>query len=365
MRIGYLIILSLFTVQQVMGEDLDDREMARSLNDQVGLLMRRLDVVTDSAAYYATVADIARTALTCDEYDSRPDRKGRVNPRFRSENGKRVGPLLGKIEEAGFFNYRRRQNDAALNDFELFLKCAESELFSNQTQLTDAVGQASYYAALLAYAMKDFAKADRYADVALHDIGYAKEAAEIKILCMKAGLNNEADSTRYLIALLELHDKDPKNKNYMRLLQEYFSSPGHEDEMRQFASDEIRKDKRNVIAWMLLGETYMRMHEWDEAIRAYKTAGELDSVSLAAIYNIGICYSSKAIEMRDSLSKGDRLTDGQIKIVKRYFEDARKFLEKAAELDPERKQIDWAKPLYLVYYVLDDERAELINGLIK
>lgn len=135
--------------------------------------------------------------------------------------------------------------------------------------------------------------------------------------------------------------------------------------MRQFASDEIRKDKRNVIAWMLLGETYMRMHEWDEAIRAYKTAGELDSVSLAAIYNIGICYSSKAIEMRDSLSKGDRLTDGQIKIVKRYFEDARKFLEKAAELDPERKQIDWAKPLYLVYYVLDDERAELINGLIK
>lgn len=365
MRIGYLVILSLFTVQQALCQDRDDRKMARSLNGQVSLLLSRLDAVADSAAYYAAVADIARAALTCDEYDARPDRKGRVKPKYRLENRQRVGPLLSKIEEAGFFNCRHIRKVEALRDFELFVECSASRLFEDQAQSESAVGQASYYAGLLAYETKDFAKADRYADVALNDIGYAKAAAEIKILCMKAGLTNETDSTRYLIALLELHDKDPDNRNYMRLLQEYFSSPGHEEEMGQFASDEIRKDARNVIAWLLLGETCMRRHEWDGAIQAYKTANELDSASVAAIYNIGICYSSKAIGIRDSLSEAGRLSDEHIKMVRRYFENARDFLERVASLDPQRKHVDWAKPLYQVYYVLDDERAEQIKGLIK
>lgn len=344
---------------------MSDQEKARSLNRQVYVLLQQLDGKGDSSSYYSTVTAIVRAAVSCDAYDSKPDRKGRIKPKYRAENQKRVGPLLGKIVEAGLFDYQLKRNAKALNDFELYIESVRSPLFYKPDSRETDIGRVAYYASLLAYGTKDYAKAERYADEALKDNTFAKDAAEIKVRCMKVNMKTETDSTKYLIALLELHDKAPENMNYFKMLMEYFSAPGHEGEMEQFASDEIRKDSTNKLAWVLKGETRMRRHSWDEAISAYKRVVRIDSVFVEALYNIGICYSSKAIETKDSLAEAKTLSEENVQRVKGDFEEARTYLERVSMLDPQREQVDWTIPLYQVYYVLDDERAEQIKRLMK
>lgn len=201
--------------------------------------------------------------------------------------------------------------------------------------------------------------ADHYADIALKDSVTAKDAAEIKIQCMGKLMKTQQDSTKFIIALLELHSMDKANPIFMKLLMEYFSQPGHHHEMREFATDEIREDPDNKLAWVLRGETFMREHEWDDAISNFKKAVKLDTAFVEAIYNIGICYSSKAVEIKDSIQTDHkRLKSEEKDSIESLFRESAKWLEKAQTLDPERKIVDWKVPLYQVYYVLKDKRAK-------
>ena len=47
------------------------------------------------------------------------------------------------------------------------------------------------------------------------------------------------------------------------------------------------------------------------------------------------------------------------------LEEGKVYLERAKELDPVRHTVDWAPPLYQIYYALNDKRAENIKKLIK
>ena len=208
--------------------------------------------------------------------------------------------------------------------------------------------------------------ADFYADKALKNEHTAKRAAEIKIQCMNGLMKTKKDSTKFIIALLELHDKDKSNPVFMRLLMQYFSWPGREHEMQQFATDEIRGDSTTVSAWLLRGETYMREKKWSRSIADYQQAIKLDSTLLEAYYNIGVSYSSEAIELKDSLEhEHHELTENDATMVKEAFRKSLPYFEKVMADDPNRKIVDWVRTVYMVYYVLGDERAKNLKDLME
>lgn len=222
-----------------------------------------------------------------------------------------------------------------------------------------------------ALGQKKYALADHYADIALEDDSTAKRAAEIKIQSMGGMMKTKQDSAKYIIALLELHSKDRNNPIFFSLLMKYFSWPGREKEMRLFAQDELRADSSNFKAWLLKGETYMREQAWDCAIHDFQKAIDLDSTLTEAIYNIGICYSSKAIALKEALEKGDsadlerELSKDEVDSIKQVFMRSKEYLEKVSAMDPEYKVVDWRKALYQVYYVLEDKRATDVKKLLR
>ena len=55
----------------------------------------------------------------------------------------------------------------------------------------------------------------------------------------------------------------------------------------------------------------------------------------------------------------------QIDSINSLLEEGKVYLERAKELDPARHTVDWAPPLYQIYYALNDKRAENIKKLIK
>ena len=359
-----LICFILTAVQSIVAKGFSDSDKAEALNNQVSILLSRLSLTKDSTCYYSTVIDIVKATVACDFYDSKPDSHGRVKPKFRFENSRRVSPIRNCVVDAGMYYYSRRQNWDALQAFELYIETADKIIFVNTDQ---DLGLVTYYASLLAYGMKNYKKAEYYAGIALRNDNYAKDAAEIKINCMKDQLITKKDSDRYIIALLELHDKAPENRDYFLMLMDYFTSPGHEREVVQFANDEIKKDSGNTQAWVMKGEIEMKAKHWDDAICSFKRVMAIDSSFVQAIFNTGICYSSKAIAMKDSLAdnKG-RLSKLNLMNVRSVFTHSMIFFEKAKDLDPNMQLVDWADPLYQVYFVLGDNRkAEEMKLLSK
>lgn len=101
----------------------------------------------------------------------------------------------------------------------------------------------------------------------------------------------------------------------------------------------------------------MRAEKWDEAIASYKKALEIDPNFTAVVFNVGTSLNSKAIVVKDQLSdkKTGKLTTANADKVKTILEEAKTYLLKAQELDPERKTVNWAYALYQVYYSLGDK----------
>lgn len=366
----WLIIFLLIFIGSPVHADNDSRELSKRLNEEVDVLMGQLHVEKDTLKYYSLLTKAMNTALKCDSVESVPDKKGRVKYRYRNDNRKRLASLRPRLIDAGVYYHSLRQNEEAVKCFREYLASAASPLFkSDKKDLF--VGQAAYYAALLSYGMKRYHEADGYADKALEDEEYAADAAEIKACCMREMLETHNDSARYVIVLLELHDKAPQNSNYVRMLVDYFSSPGHEKEFYQFAKDELRKDSTNESTWALYGETLMRQSKWDEAINAYTKALSINPTFVEACYNLGLCYSAKAQEIAkmetDATSSSGKSSGRQARAEarkkqqelrtewNRLMEQSQKYMEQTKELDPEQATVKWAKPLYHIYTAMGQQ----------
>lgn len=357
----FVLALCFATVSQ--GKDLSNREKAKALDKQVDVLFEKLYTTSDSASYYDMLSKLVKCALMCDYYDRMPDSKGRVRTKYREKNKQRLAPIIPKVIDAGMYEYRLRKNKEAMDNFVMYIECCTSFLFQDQA---NQLGQMAYYASLLAYGMKEYHKAEQYADVALKDDAYAKDAAEVKLLCMKSQLKEEADSTKYLIALLELHDKAPENEVYFKLLMDYFSSPGHDVEMRQFAQDEVRKDTTNKLAWALLGETQMRIRNWDEAVKCFERSVAIDNDFVEALFNLGVCYCSMAAECKEKLeAQADGVDEKEKQDLTTLLEKAKIYLENVKAIDPEQELVAWAPPLYQVYSALElKEKALMLKPML-
>lgn len=360
LRMAFLILTLLVSIKPADAEE-SAQERAAALNRQVDVLLSRLDATRDTFTYYNMLEQAVEAALQCDQYDRLPNSKGKVAIKFRHSNSKRLAPLRSRLIDAGMYYYGHHRNEEALKVLKIYLALSGSELFKGRRDLYR--GQVAYYLSLLYYGTKNYTEADRYADIALRDVEYAKDAAEVKVSCMKELMVTPNDSARYVLALLELHDKAPRNSTYMRLLLEHFSLPGHESEMEQFAKDETNKNPRSKQAWALLGETKMRNKNWDEAIKAYAKAVELDTMFVEAIYNKGICLTAKA---QQALQTPSVKTDPVPTTTRILLQEAQSDFERVKLYDPQLKEVDWATPLYLVYKLLgENDKAEEMAPEVK
>lgn len=358
------LLVILLNTSHVFASPISYRDSARYYNKQVDVLMRSLPIINDSSTYYFMLKDIFDAALRCDHFETISQELRTNNYKFRLNNRKRLLPLGQKIVDGGLFFYSKKQYYQALGFFKFFLRTLQHPLFDMPNETL--IGKVAYYTSLTAYRIDDYQTASLYVDRALMENSVAEKAAEIKIGCMQHMMKTKQDSAQYLTVLLELHDKAPDNTNYFKMLVEYFSMPEHSHDMRAFLLNELKRDSTNKTIWALKGETEMNAQDWEHAIQSFSHAICLDTLFIQAIYNIGICYSSQAIAFKDSIANvRKKMSKDDTAILKSMFKKAAIYLEKVQMLDPKREILDWAAPLYQVYYVLGDKRKKNIKELIQ
>ena len=100
----------------------------------------------------------------------------------------------------------------------------------------------------------------------------------------------------------------------------------------------------------------MNAKKWDDAIADFKKAISIDGTQALLFTYLGFTINSKAAELENVTEQKKLLTESLT------------YLEKARELDPNRKDANWSYPLYQCYYALygeNDSRTKDMESLIK
>ena len=327
----------------------------------------------DTAALYNAAVEAWKAALKCDELDMMPNEKGKVKPRFRTESQNRYKNHGVQLVQAGQVAYQKKNNQRALEAWKLYCGMKETPLFAEVADFPKDpfFYDITYYTAFLSYQVKDYPEAEKYAKMTAQseDPEKQKDANEILLFAKKDNLKNHADSLEYLAYVKELHKANPSEDRYFNLLMDYYNRANDPKAMFAWADEEIALNPENKMAWALKGEAQMNAREWDAAVESYKKAIEIDPEFIQCIFNAGVCLNGKAIDLKDQLA--DKNTGGLTKEnadkVKAILSDARVFLERTQEMDPNREKVNWAYPLYQIYYSLgekakSDEMEKLVNG---
>lgn len=342
---------------------------AKNQQAEVENKLKKTNNPYDTLGMNKAAIEAFEAALKCDEFDAQPNEKGKVKTRYRANNSKTWQVARLNVINSGMYFYNHKNLPDAIRAWKLYVDSPEQPLFTGVDLSKDEYrSEVSYYTALAAYNSKDYATATKYAKIAAQDTAKAKDANEIILFAQKEGAKTKEDSLAYLNTVKELRAQNPNEERYYNLLMAYYSEPGRQQEMYAWVNEEITKNPNNKMSWALKGEVEMNQDKWDDAIASYKKAAEIDPEFVPVIFNIGVCLNKKAVALNDKLAdkKTGMLTTANANKVKAALNEALPYLEKTRELDPNREKVDWAYPLYQIYYSLkDNAKAAEMEKLLK
>ena len=321
----------------------------------------------DSTAMYTNLLQAWESAVKADEFDQQPNEKGKVKPKYIVETQNRYKILGVAFAQGGQYFYNLKNNEQAISQWKAYVNMRETSIYKDMAEkdfpkdpfYNDIV----YYCAFLSYQMKNFKDAEFYAQKLIEcDPSRKSDAENILVYAKKDNCKTAADSAEYKKFLMEQHKADLSNERYFNLLIDMHQNDAPADK-DAWIEEEIALNPQNKMAYALKGESKMNAEKWDEAIDAFKKAIEIDENWVQCLFNIGICYNSKAIALNDQLmdKKTMGLSKENTEKVKAVLRDALTYMEKTRELDPNQETTHWAYPLYRLYYSLGNKEkmAEL------
>ena len=324
----------------------------------------------DTLGMYRAAVAAWEAVLKCDELDQLPDAKGKVKIKYRSPAQMKYKNFGIALVQAGQFFYQQKDYENALKAWKYYLGMKESPIFAEVKDFPKDpfYGDIAYYAAFLSYQEHHYDDAVKYAAIVAQDPEKADEANEIMLFSKKETLKTKADSLEYLNMLKGFHQQNPQEERYFNLLMDYYVRAKDSQAMNAWVEEELAANPQNKMAWALKGEAQMNNREWDAAVASYQKAIEIDPTFVQVLFNAGVCLNSKAIDLKDELADKNTggLTPENAEKVKAILAESKVFLEKTKELDPNREKVNWAYPLYQIYYSLGDEaKAAEMEKLVE
>ena len=290
--------------------------------------------------------------VACDEFDMQPNEKGKIKPKFHKANSDRLYPIRFHLINAGIY-YQATNEALSYKYLATYVESADYPLFKEQDKSKDAnLTQIAYYAARSAYLAKDYAKAEKYADIALADTAVGQDAMQVKLAVMQSQLKTHQDSLNYVAKLKEIYAKDENNDMIFSTICSILLQMNDKAQANQIIQAKLSKDPNNFTALTLSGQSYMSESKWSEAIAALTKAEQQQPDNVAVIASIGNSYMYKAQEAAEhAVAGGKKLTPEAENAIIDVYKQAISYLEKARDLDKTMQfRSFWAYSLYTCCY---------------
>ena len=358
----------------------NDAEKAKAYNKLVDLAMEKVskeqatitanqmakqfgqgkETAYDTLGFNKAVYDAINDAILCNEYDQKPNEKGKVKPRFESNNANRLYGLRPNLINAGQAAGQQNNQPEALKFFGMYVESAENPLFKSidKSKTPDTyLGEVARVAGVYAFQAKDMDRANKYIDVAMKDTAAYKDALNLKLYIMQQGLKTKEDSVKYVNTLRDLYAKDANNEQIFSNLVTLCGSLKMINEQDKLLNDKLAVDPTNALAWALKGQIKMNANKPAEAVECYKKSIAKDGKNVIVLTYLGFCLNAQAA--KDGVSKAEQ---------QKLYKESEGYLEQARSLDPNREKANWSYPLYAVYYSLygaADSRTKEMEALNK
>ena len=342
----------------------NDAEKAKAYNKLVDLSMEKVskeqatitsnqmakqfgqgkEAAYDTLGFNKAIYDAINDAMLCNEYDQKPNEKGKVKPKFESNNANRLYGLRPNLINAGQAAGQQNNQAEALKFFGMYVESAVNPLFNSidKSKNPDTyLGEVARVAGVYAF----------------QDTAAYKDALNLKLYIMQQGLKTKEDSVQYVNKLKDLYAKDTNNEQIFSNLVTMYGGLKMTAEQDKVLSDKLAADPTNALAWALKGQIYMNSNKPEEAVDCFKKSVAKDGKNVIVLTYLGFCLNAQAA--KDGVSKADQ---------QKLYKESEGYLEQARSLDPNREKANWSYPLYAVYYSLygaADSRTKEMEGLNK
>ena len=306
----------------------------------------------DTLKVYNSVLNMYNYYVKCDELAQIPNEKGKIKNKYRSANSKTILAERPNLINGGIQYFNLNKNEDALKYFAAYVDAATLPMMEKENLLEKdtILPQVAYYATLAADRVGDKDAVMKYAQYALKD----KENGQFAMQLLTDAYKAKGDTAKWVEKLQEGIVKFPENQYFFANLVDYYSSSNQNDKAMQFADDMLAKDPNNKLYLYVKAYLYHNMKDYEKAIEFYKKTLDIDPAYAEACSNLGLVYLLQAQEYADKAPadiNDPNYATGQAEI-KKFYEAAKPYYEKARELKPDQKDL-WLQGLYRVYYNLN------------
>lgn len=321
-----------------------------------------LKQAVDTTKYYSSAFKMFEYFNKCDQLEQIPNEKGKVKIKFRKANAAVLKQNRPNLINGGVFYFNKGKDSEAYKFFSTYVESASYPMLQEENlAATDSMlPTIAYYASLAsmkmaqsegnANAKQDYENLLKFVDLASKDKENGKFAMEFKSSAYKA----LGDTAKWVETLQEGMQKFPSHPYFFGNLVDYYSNSGKYAEAVKFVDMMIEKNGDSSFYQYVKGYLCQNLKQYDNAIAAYKKAIELKPDYAEAYSNLGLCYCQQALDFSEN-AKADiddpKYKEEQAKI-KKYYEEALPYYEKARELEPSKKEL-WLNGLYTIYYKLN------------
>ena len=306
----------------------------------------------DTLKVYNSVLNMYNYYVKCDELAQIPNEKGKIKNKYRSANSKTILAERPNLINGGIQYFNLNKNEDALKYFAAYVDAATLPMMEKENLLEKdtILPQVAYYATLAADRVGDKDAVMKYAQYALKD----KENGQFAMQLLTDAYKAKSDTAKWVEKLQEGIVKFPENQYFFANLVDYYSSSNQNDKAMQFADDMLAKDPNNKLYLYVKAYLYHNMKDYEKAIEFYKKTLDIDPAYAEACSNLGLVYLLQAQEYADKAPadiNDPNYATAQAEI-KKFYEAAKPYYEKARELKPDQKDL-WLQGLYRVYYNLN------------
>lgn len=306
----------------------------------------------DTLKVYNSVLNMYNYYVKCDELAQIPNEKGKIKNKYRSANSKTILAERPNLINGGIQYFNLNKNEDALKYFAAYVDAATLPMMEKENLLEKdtILPQVAYYATLAADRVGDKDAVMKYAQYALKD----KENGQFAMQLLTDAYKAKGDTAKWVEKLQEGIVKFPENQYFFANLVDYYSSSKQNDKAMQFADDMLAKDPNNKLYLYVKAYLYHNMKDYEKAIEFYKKTLDIDPAYAEACSNLGLVYLLQAQEYADKAPadiNDPNYATAQAEI-KKFYEAAKPYYEKARELKPDQKDL-WLQGLYRVYYNLN------------
>ena len=297
----------------------------------------------DTLKVYNSILKMYEYYTKCDDLAQVPNEKGKIKNKYRKANASSMLAERPNLINGGIQYFNLDKNKEALKFFATYVESASYPMSADRVGNKDAI--------------------IKYAPMALSDKDGGKFAMQLMADAYKA----KGDTVAWIKALEEGILKFPGNDYFFANLVDYYNSSNQASKAMEFADRMLSNDPNNKLYLYVKAYLYHNMKEYDNAIEFYKKAIAADPEYAEAYSNVGLVYLMKAQDYADKATtdiNDPKYAEAQA-VVKKFYEEAKPFYEKARALKPDQKDL-WLQGLYRVYYNLNmGPEFEEIDKMMK